>query len=246
MIGVFDSGIGGLSALAPLTRLMPSADILYYADTAALPLGVKRDEEILERLLLALRFFEKAAVSGVLLACGTASGIYKEKCKEPFTFHIIDVISPTATAVRSLPKRDRVLLLATPAAVRSGIFASALARRDTTLFSIPCPRLVRLSEKGNASPARVERAMGTAPLLHPDAVVLGCTHFSHLKPAISTLLPRARLIDAATCAAAAAASRFENAGKGTCRFLVTGDPTRFEARAEEILARPVRAEKIKP
>ena len=82
MIGVFDSGIGGLSALAPLTRLMPSADILYYADTAALPLGTKRDEEILERLLLALRFFERAGASGVLLACGTASGIYKEKCKK--------------------------------------------------------------------------------------------------------------------------------------------------------------------
>ena len=68
MIGVFDSGVGGLSALSPLAHLLPRADILYYADTAALPLGVKSDEEILERLLLALRFFERAVVSGVLLA----------------------------------------------------------------------------------------------------------------------------------------------------------------------------------
>ena len=246
MIGVFDSGVGGLAALVPLTRILPRADILYYADTAALPLGTKSDEEILERLLIALRFFERVGVSGVLLACGTASGLYREKCKELFPFHVIDVISPAATAARSLPKNDRILLLATPAAVRSGSFASTLARRDTTLFSVPCPRLVRLSEKGNATPPRVLSALGAAPLLHPDAIVLGCTHFSHLKKAISSLFPRVRLIDAATCAAAAAASRFENAGRGECRFFVTGDPARFEARAERILNRPVSAEKIKP
>ena len=244
MIGVFDSGVGGLSALSPLISLLPRADILYYADTAALPLGVKSEEEILERLLLALRFFEQMGVSGVLLACGTASSLYREKCKETFPFRVIDVISPTAVAVKSLAKHARVLLLATPAAVRSGAFASAIVRREDTLFSIPAPRLVRLAEKGKPSALAVERAIGIAPCLAPDAVVLGCTHFSHLKRELATLMPRARLIDAALCAAAAAASRFENEGGGRCRFLVTGNPDRFEARATRILNRPVVAEKL--
>lgn len=244
MIGVFDSGVGGLSALPPLAHLLPRADILYYADTAALPLGVKSDEEILERLLLALRFFEQVGVSGVLLACGTASGLYKEKCKELFPFRIIDVISPAAVAVKSLARHARILLLATPAAVRSGAFASAIARREDTLFSIPAPLLVRLAEKGNASPRAIERAIGIAPCLAPDAVVLGCTHFSHLKAELAALMPSSRLIDAAHCAAAAAASRFENEGGGRFRFLVTGNPSRFEVRAARILKRPITAEKL--
>lgn len=244
MIGIFDSGIGGLSALTPLTRLLPRADILYYADTAALPLGLKSDSEILDRLLLALRFFEEKKVSGVLLACGTASSLFLEKCKEKFSFPIIDIISPTAMAAKSLPKEARLLLLATPAAVRTGCFSAAVARREQALFSIPCPRLVRLAEKGNAPPSLVRRAIGIAPLMHPHAVILGCTHFSHLKAELSALMPGTRLIDAAHCAAAAAASRFPNEGNATCRFVVTGDPDRFAKRASRILDRPVTAEKL--
>ena len=74
MIGVFDSGVGGLSAFLPLRSLLPSADLLYYADTAALPLGEKSDGEILARVRRALGFFERMGVSGVLLACGTDDG----------------------------------------------------------------------------------------------------------------------------------------------------------------------------
>ncbi len=246
MIGVFDSGVGGLSALIPLEGLMPRADLLYYADTAALPLGMKSDEEILDRLSLALRFFERAGVSGVLLACGTASSLLTKECKEKFSFPIIDIISPAAVAAKGLPKHSRVLLLATPAAIRAGAFASALARKNQPLFSLPCPRLVRLAERGKASPFAMRRALGIAPRMKSDAVVLGCTHFSHLKAEISRLLPSARLIDAAHCAAAAAAARFDHEGKGIRRFLVTGDPYRFEKRASAILRRPVKAEKITP
>jgi len=246
VIGVFDSGVGGLSALIPLEGLMPRADLLYYADTAALPLGMKSDGEILDRLSLALRFFERAGVTGVLLACGTASSLLTKECKEKFSFPIIDIISPTAVAAKGLPKHSHVLLLATPAAIRAGAFASALARKDQILFSLPCPRLVRLAERGKPSLSAMRRALGVAPRIKPDAVVLGCTHFSHLKTEISSLLPSARLIDAAHCAAAAAAARFDHEGEGSCRFLVTGDPYPFEKRASAILHRPVKAEKITP
>lgn len=246
MIGVFDSGVGGLSALMPLQKLCPHADILYYADTASLPLGMKSDEEILARLTLALRFFENAGVSGVLLACGTASSLLTKECKESFAFPIIDIIVPAATAVKSLPKTSKVLLLATPAAIKAERFSSALVRKGQTLFSLPCPRLVPLAEKGKAPISAVRRAVLPALRLNPDAIVLGCTHFSHLKGELSTLMPKARLIDAAYCAAAATASRLENIGEGRCRFLTTGNPVRFEKRASLLLSRPVQAEKITP
>lgn len=245
MIGVFDSGVGGLSALLPLKELLPNADILYYADTAALPLGEKSDEEIRARIACALRFFERAGVDGVLLACGTASSLITKECKESFAFDIIDIISPTEAVIKSLCGDARVLLLATPAAVRSSVFASALARRKNTVFSLACPRFVRLAEKGTPAPPRaVRRTLTHAVSLAPDAIVLGCTHFSHLKSEISRALPGVRLIDAAACAAAGAAARLLGEGKGEVQFLVTGDPFAFARKASAILRHPVTAKKI--
>ena len=247
MIGVFDSGVGGLSALAPLERLLPKADLWYYADTAALPLGTKSDEEIRERIMRALCFFEAMGAEGVLLACGTASSLLTKECKQRFAFQIVDILSPTAMTAGSLPRDARVLLLATPAAVRAGVFSAALARKKATVFSLPCPRFVRLAELGAPIPSRaVRRTLAPARFLQPTAVVLGCTHFSLLKEEISAHLPHTRVIDAAACGAAAAAARFGGGGCGERRFLVTGDPQRFARRASVILHRHIHAEHITP
>lgn len=245
MIGVFDSGVGGLSAFLPLRSLLPSADLLYYADTAALPLGEKSDGEILARVRRALGFFERMGVSGVLLACGTASSLFTEKCKEEFPFPIIDIISPTAMAAKSLAKNARILLLATPAAVRSGVFATAVAGRGRTVFSLACPHFVRLAEKGAPHDLSVlQKTLAPAIPLAPTAVLLGCTHFSLLHEDISTILPGTRLIDAAACGAAACAARLSEMGRGEERFFVTGDPRLFERRASATLHREIEALKI--
>ena len=244
MIGVFDSGLGGLSALPTLASLAPHADILYYADTAALPLGEKSDEEISARLWRALVYFASEGVSGVLLACGTASSLLTQKCKESFAFPIIDIISPTASALRALPKGTRTLFLGTPAAVRAARFPCRLARGNAPVFSLPCPKLVSLAESGKASLNRVARILSPAVSLLPEAVVLGCTHFSLLSAEISAVFPTAHVFDAAALGAAATAARLTHEGEGTLRFRTTGDPAHFNARASHILARTVCAEKI--
>lgn len=249
MIGVFDSGLGGLSALAPLRRMLPEADIAYFADTDALPLGEKTDAEIVGRVLRALGFFSALGADAVLLACGTASSLFPEECKAQFAFPIFDIIAPTAAAVRQLPRDARVVLIATSAAVRSGRFALTLVRTDEAVLSLPCPRLVLLAEgKHPPSEEALARAVFPLPHLCPDAVVLGCTHFSLLSPALSRLLPRARLFDAAACGAAALAARVRTEkakeGEGSLRFFVTGDPRPFEKGASRILGHPVRAERI--
>ena len=244
MIGVFDSGLGGLSALLPLRALAPRADILYYADTAALPLGEKSDAEIQARLSRALAFFAREGVSGVLLACGTASSLLTQKCKASFAFPVVDIITPTANALRALPKEASVLLLGTPASVRAARFSSALVRADAPVFSLPCPALVSLAESGRACPKRIARALLPARTLSPQAVVLGCTHFSLLSREIAAHFPSARIFDAAALGAAAAVSRLPLNGDGQLRFCVTGDPDRFASRASAILSRPVRTEQI--
>ncbi len=244
MIGVFDSGLGGIAALLPLLKLAPHADILYYADTEALPLGEKSDAEIRARVGRALAFFADAGVEGVLLACGTASSLLTEKCKESFAFPIVDILSPTASALRALPKDASVLLLATPATVRASRFASALARSSRPVFSFPAPALVKLAEAGNACPQKIARAVSLAQAVAPQAVVLGCTHFSLLSREIASFFPKSRILDAAALGAAATAARIPLTGDGQLRFCTTGDPDRFSKRASRILSRPVRAEQI--
>lgn len=246
MIGVFDSGVGGLSAFLPLSRLLPHADLLYYADTAALPLGERTDKEIRARLFAALTFFERRGVEGVLLACGTASALLSEECKERFTFPILDIISPTANAVCALPKGGRTLLLATQAAVRSGGFASRLAYAASPVFSLPCPALVRIAEGSARRYETVDRVLAPADCLAPTSVVLGCTHFSLLKEKIAAHFPHARIFDAALCGASFACSRFSDSGSGTRSFFVTGDPATFAQKAKAILPYPIKPDKIRP
>ena len=244
MIGVFDSGLGGLSALFPLLKLSPRADILYYADTAALPLGEKSDSEIRARLCRALGFFAAEGVDGVLLACGTASSLLTDKCKFSFTFPIIDILSPVAGVLRALPKDASVLVLGTHASVRAARFSTALARGDAPVFSLPCPALVEAAESGKKRDKRIFRALAPAKALSPQAVVLGCTHFSLLAREISAHFPASRIVDAASLGAAAIAARLPLDGEGTLRFVTTGDPSRFSVGASRVLSRPVQAEQI--
>lgn len=249
MIGVFDSGVGGLSALAPLRRMMPSADILYLADTAALPLGEKSDAEISSRISRALSCFRAESVSAVLLACGTASSLITEECKERFPFPIFDIISPTASTARSLPPSATVVLLSTEAAARAGVFASALSRRALPVFTLACPAFVRMAESGK-HPSRKALCRILSPILPlaPSGVILGCTHFSLLEKEIAAALPHARIFDAAALGAVALAAHLygtkEETGCGTTRFFVTGDPRRFERSAARVLKHPVRATPI--
>lgn len=249
MIGLFDSGLGGLSALRPLRELLPEADLVYLADTEALPLGERSDEEIVGRVLRALGFLCALGADAVLLACGTASSIFPQKCKERFAFPVFDIIHPVAAAVKQIPRDTPVVLLSTEAAARSGRFAAALARGATPVLSLACPALVTLAE-GKRIPSDDALARAVAPILPlcPDAVVLGCTHFSLLAPALSRLLPRTRFFDAAACGAVALAAdaREKQAarGKGTLRFFATGDSRSFARGAARVLQRSVTAERI--
>lgn len=249
MIGVFDSGIGGLSALAPLRTLLPQADILYIADTASLPLGEKHPRDIRARMESALSLFRDAHVDAVLFACGTASSLLTDECKARFAFPIFDIITPTQSAARSLPRDARIALLSTEAAAKAGSFASALAVRGERVYSLACPTLIPMVEKGAPyDPRTLLHAMSPLFALSPTALVLGCTHFSLVKREIAAYFPAARLLDPAACAAAALAAYMTKTDKtkeaGMTRFLVTRDPNRFARAATRVLGSPVFAEQI--
>ena len=249
MIGIFDSGLGGLSALMPLKRHLPAADILYLADTAALPLGEKSDDEIRARIFSALAFFHARGADAVLLACGTASSLITDKCKERFTFPIFDIIQPTAKAIKDHFGGGRIALLCTEAAARAGTFAAALAHGDTPVYSLGCPALVHMAE-GSAPKAPRAMAKALAPILplRADLTVLGCTHFSLLSHEIGRALPHSRIVDAALCGAMQVAHHaplpLGRRESGKTLFFTTGSPSPFDASASRVLGISVRAQQV--
>lgn len=241
MIGVFDSGVGGLCALSHLCRLLPHTDILYYADTAHLPFGCREASEICAYTRRALAFFRTAQVDAVLVACGTAGSLALEKCKEDFTFPLFDVITPAAHAACEASHSKRIAVAATAATVKSGAFTravQAIAPRAEVL-SLACPAFVPLAEEGASAGEQffaVQKALSPIRDWQADTLILGCTHFPLLRGTIEALFPHLTIIDAAkegARALAAAVSVPEEEGR--VRFFVTEGASRFRERASFVL-----------
>lgn len=258
MIGIFDSGIGGLTALSALCAQMPEEDYLYFADTAHLPYGARTDGDIRRYTAAALSFLKAQGASCVLLACGTASAVALDFCKRSFTFPIYDVLEPSVLAAIQATKSRRVGVAATEATVRSGVLERLFRKYDPTceVTLIPCPTLVELIESGERCDTRCYDAVCNAlmPLKRAkiDTLILGCTHFAWLRTAIAAFLPSVTLIESGKEAADAliSARRQPKAPTrgisrvGRVRFFTTASAAEFSARASARLGRKVKAKEI--
>ncbi len=250
MIGVFDSGLGGLSALKEIRRRFPHTDAVYLADTARLPYGAHTRASILRYAKEALSFFEAMKADAVLFACGTVSALALEELKRESQRALYGIIAPTVEAARQLPRKKKIALLGTEATIRSGAFAAALtnALPSLSLLPIACPLFVSLAEdgfvdKGNpVTTAAVRHYLLPLKDEKPDAVLLGCTHFSLLAPFIRRLLPQTPLLDCGGLAAASLPPQAE--GEGSLRFFVTEGGSRFAAKASRILGESLTATEI--
>ena len=237
MIGVFDSGLGGLSAFLSLSRALPHTDLVYYADTAHLPLGEKSDGEIRSLVLDGVDFLARKGASHVLLACGTASAIALQKCKETFAFPVYGIIKAGCVAAARASQTGRVAVIATPATVASHAYASGIRalRPDAVVTELACPALVAAAETRDVSCVR--RALAPLQDLAADTLVLGCTHFPLLRQTIEALFPATDLIDPAALAANDTIRLHEKETcreKGTRALFTTGDPLLFTRRAEAV------------
>ena len=237
MIGVFDSGIGGLGVLGLLRAAYPAADLLYYADTARLPYGGRSPALIRRFAREAGERFSGWGADFVQIACGTVSSLaldeFASAARRPVSGVILPVVSELAR-----DDRRRVLILSTEATAGSRVFERALsaARPGIELLSLGCPLFVPLVENGYVSrndPALlslVGRTLSPGQTFFPDAILLGCTHFRLLSPLIFSLFPGVPLYDCGEAAAKAVPERF-GAGSGSLRVFVSDDPERFRRAA---------------
>ena len=245
-IGVFDSGLGGLTAVSFLRRLLPNENIVYLADTARVPYGDKSREELLKCADDDISFLLSKNVKLVLIACGTVSSTLTAEQMESYGVKVIGVLSPAAKAAVEQTKNKKIGVIATAASIKSGAYKARLSdiKPDCEVFPVPCPKLVPLIESGKTEGEEVRNAL--CEYLDPlkaqsiDTLVLGCTHYPLLKSEISSILPNAALIDVGAEAAKEVKDYLTENGMlsengGDCEFFASGDSEDFKQKASRFL-----------
>ena len=206
-IGIFDSGLGGLSVAHHCQRLLPSRDFYYYGDTARAPYGNKSPHAITSWTEQALRQLENRGVCAVLIACSTACAVALPHLQDAFPFPLIDVIEPGARLALSHTQGRGIAVLATRATVDSGAYTRAFAQLQAKAFvgEIACPQLAATIDAGLIDHPKTLDLLNeylSDPILQEvDTVLLGCTHYAFVRQALERLRPDLRIIDpAGACA----------------------------------------------
>ncbi len=194
-IAVLDSGVGGISVLAELVRLMPHEDFLYFGDSKNAPYGEKTPEEVLNITRENLKMLLARGIKALVLACNTATGAAARVLRAEFPDLILVGIEPALKPASLLGDRPRVLVMATPLTLKQEKFCTLMARfcDNAEILPLACSGLVELIEAGETSGEELENYLKTLFSPHQDtkidAVVLGCTHYPHVKAAIAKVLP---------------------------------------------------------
>lgn len=192
-IGVFDSGVGGLTVLQEIHRQLPHESVLYFGDTARVPYGNREPAEIVTFVREILHMMAKKDVKMAIMACSTGSALAMDLVKGEFDFPIVGVVRPGARA--AVQAGSRIGIMATHATVKSQAYSNEIWRcaSDAQVWEIACPKFVPLIEKNQIdSPAMMEAAEEyLQPLIDReiDTLVFGCTHYPHLKRVFQQILP---------------------------------------------------------
>ncbi|GAB4341407.1 MAG: glutamate racemase [Leptolyngbyaceae cyanobacterium] len=228
-IGLFDSGLGGLTVLRELYRQIPQESVVYFGDTARLPYGTRSQSEILQFVREILQWMVNQGTKMVIMACNTSSALALETVRSEFNLPILGLILPGARA--AVQQGKRIGVIATPATVSSDAYRRAVleANPDTSVWQVPCPEFVPLIEQGRIEdPYTFSVAQNyLQPLIEQkiDTLIYGCTHYPHLAPVLRRILPASvQLIDPAAHVVAAAARELDLLG---LRNLRSPHPTRF-------------------
>ncbi|MDJ0715388.1 MAG: glutamate racemase [Prochloraceae cyanobacterium] len=254
-IGVFDSGIGGLTVLRELYRQLPKESIIYCADSARLPYGNRSPEEILQFVREILTWMNIEGVKMIVMACNTSSALALDTVRSEFSLPILGLILPGARAAVRAGKRIGVI--ATPATAASNAYRQAIQEIDATakVWQVGCPQFVPLIEQNRIhDPYTLDVARQyLEPLLEQkiDTLVYGCTHYRHLSTVLQKILPTSiEIIDPAQYVVAAAEQELElmglknNSTSLPTRFCVTGSSEKFAQLSRQWLGCTPVVEKV--
>lgn len=262
-IGVFDSGVGGLTVLRALRAELPAEDFIYLGDTARLPYGTKSRQTVVRYALQAASAIVDRGIKCLVVACNTASAAALPAMRDRFAgLSIVGVIEPGAQSACSATRNRRIAVIATEGTVRGGAYQEAIARREGTavVTATPCQLFVALAEEGwtsgdaalTVAHRYLDPLFASRSAFTPDTLVLGCTHFPMLTDVIRTVVgPDVAIVDSAATTARATVHALEAAGlrrsgrpAGTTELLATDGPERFARVGGRFLGDPLSTEQI--
>ena len=208
MIGIFDSGVGGMTVAKAVEQLLPGKSLVYFGDLARTPYGSKSPETICKYSRQDTEFLLNKGAKIIIIACNTAASVASDLLKEEFDVPIFEVISPAIEKALAVTVNSRIGVIGTRATIKSNIYETKIveARQEAKVFSQPCPLLVPLVEEGWLD--KRETKMIIRRYLHPlqhkgvDTLVLGCTHYPLLTHLIGPRIGRkVNVIDSSTAVA---------------------------------------------
>ena len=248
-IGIFDSGLGGLTVYKALRSLLPGENLVYFGDTARVPYGTKSAEAVVAFSKEITAFLLARKIKLLVVACNTASSLALDEIRRVSPVPVLGVISPgVEAALAAVPGGGRVLVTGTTATVNSRAYSRALEASGArvSVLEKACPLFVPLVEEGwcrkPLAETVVREYLGPFRKRGIDALILGCTHYPLLKNVIARVMgPRTRIVDSAQAAAAQARRELERRGllnpgrAGRSDFVVSDAPERFSDLARKLL-----------
>ncbi len=250
-IGVFDSGVGGLTVVKELIKQLPGEDIIYFGDTARVPYGTKSRQAIIRFSIENAIFLLKHNVKLIVVACNTSSSVSLAALRRNFKVPILGVIHPGALEATAATRNNRIGVIGTTATITSNAYEKQILKIDTCfkVFSQSCPLFVSLAEEGWLD-GKITRDIARsyiAPLNSRsiDTLILGCTHYPLLKKAIAKVTGKdIVLIDSAASIARSAKMLLKKEGKlsknqrnARANFFVTDAPGHFKDIGEKFLGK---------
>lgn len=252
-IGVFDSGVGGLTVLKEIVEQLPGEDVIYFGDTARIPYGSRSKETVIRYFLQSVRFLLTKDIKALVIACNTASALAMTEGKKAFKLPILGVIEPGAKASVLATKNSKIGVIGTQGTINSQSYQRRIRRMlpSAEIIGIPCPLFVPIVEEGweNSDVAFMTAKQYLLELKEHniDSLVLGCTHYPALRYTIDKVLEgKVTLVNPAYETAKAAKKMLEEEelmssrlDGGNCEFYVSDDPENFKRIGGNILKKEI-------
>lgn len=243
-IGVFDSGVGGLTVLRAIRERFPSVDLVYLGDTARVPYGDKSSQTVVRYSLECAEFLCNEGVDLIVVACNTASSYALEALREHFDLPVVGVVEPGVKRALKSTRNGKVGVIGTRATISSGSYERRLIEYGVEVFQKPCPLFVPLVEEGivegEIAKRIVELYLGELKSLEIDTLILGCTHYPLLKPLIEEYMGKGiAVVDSAECIATELEPMVEERGSSSLELYFTDRSPSLDFLVNFILGKPV-------
>ena len=247
-IGIFDSGLGGLTVLKSLERILPNESFLYFGDTAHVPYGTKSTETVIRYSQRIMGFFQKHETKAVVIACNTASAVAYQQLQQIYKIPLFDVVTPSVEYSINITKSKKVGVVGTFSTIQSNAYTKMFKKLGSGCFvkEVPCPLFVPIIEEGWADTAIAKNIAETYLKelrdYNIDTLILGCTHYPLIKDIIMQYInPQTKVLDSSIIMAQHVkqflieTKLVSLSSNPTTEFYISDDPVKFRDAAVKII-----------